>query len=311
MDRLCDHPAPPIASAFVRPSIKGKLYVEAASQAQVQRGLQYISNIQLHKISRVAIEEALELLSLNVRFFAVDVGDLVRLKTGLYGGDLAVVLDVENTYVRIALIPRLRIPPDGTKGKRKRHVERPAKRLFDEKEVMKLFGVDSVARRNQVFRFDKQTFKHGLLELDVTLEALEQKHAEASADELYEFIQIAGHDHESVAESVALALSRIVAASIQAGDRVQVITGDSRGNVGFVQEVSEGQVKLHTSNSKTGELDIVTTPNTSVAKHFIVQDFVKVRSGAKIGTIGWVVNCDGGLVTVYVGSLNEEASTHT
>jgi transcription elongation factor SPT5 len=310
MGQLYKHPAPPIASAFVRPSIPGKLYVEAACETQVQRGLQNISNIQLHKISRVAIDEALALLNLNVRFFAVDIGDLVRLETGLYRGDLAVVLNVENTYARIALIPRLRIYSDGTKGKRKRRDGRPTRRLFDENEVIKIPEIDSVAQHSLVFRFEGQTFKNGLLELDISLEDLEQKRADPSADELYEFIRIAGRGHESVAESVAQALSRVAAASIQAGDRVQVISGESWGNVGFVEEVGDGEVKLYISNAKASELDTIMTPNTTVAKHFIVKDFVKVRSGAGIGTSGWVVHCHDGMATIYVGTAKEEVSVH-
>jgi hypothetical protein len=308
MERLWDHPEPPILSAFVRPSLRGKLYVEAASEAHVQQGLLHLSNIQLHKIFRVPIDEALALLNLNVRFFTVNPGDFVRPRNGLYCGDLAVVLVVDNTYVRIALIPRLHVSLDGAKNKRKR--TRPNKRLFDEKDIIKTRGIDSVTRNNEVFRFKGQTFKAGLLELDIALKDLEQEHAETSADELYEYIRIAGHSHKAVAESIAQALSRVAAASIKVGDRVQVISGEGRGALGFVEEVRDDQVELCISNAKSGGFDTITKPNTSLVKHFVIQDFVKARSGAETGMSGWVVHCSDGIAIVYAES-RKEASAQT
>jgi transcription elongation factor len=179
------------------------------------------------------------------------------------------------------------------------------------KEIMEIRGIDSVARHNQVFRFEGQTFKEGLLELDTVLQDLEQKLAEPSADELYEYVWIAGHGHEDVTESIAQALSLVAAASIKVGDRVRVLSGEGEGAVGFVEEVGDGQVKLYISNAESGGFILIAKPNTCVVKHFVARDFVKARSGSETGTSRWVLHCSDGIAIVYAVSRNEEASVQT
>src|ERR1700730_6928610 len=109
MERLVSSKSVPILSAFVRPSFRGRLYVEAKSPLDVRRGCSGLSGIILDKLSHVPIDEALSLLQLDTRFFSVVVGDWVRVKSGLYRQDLALVLDAcrRGTDVRVAVIPCL------------------------------------------------------------------------------------------------------------------------------------------------------------------------------------------------------------
>jgi hypothetical protein len=117
--------------------------------------------------------------------------------------------------------------------------------LFDEKEVIKWYGADSVVKMNQVFKFRNQIFKNGLLELDVPFEDLVQKIAEPTAAELYEYGRFTTEGHTSVSR----ALSRIAETQLRKGDRIKVVSEERRGAVGYLVDVGGDKVTIQVSNA--------------------------------------------------------------
>jgi transcription elongation factor SPT5 len=249
----------PILSAFVRPSLKGRLYVEAKSALDMRKACSGLLGVMVNKLAHVPIDEALPLLQLDTHFFSVDVGDWVRMKSGLYRQDLAVVLDVfqGGTGMKVALMPRLDLSSDPN-GKRKCSSRfRPSKRLFNEQEIVRALGPESITRCNQIFMFRKQEFKNGLLELEVELDDLIPELATPSKSELREFIQSSTLD----SKSVNLAFVRIIRnlqASLKSGDRVIVMLGESQGKIGVIKSV-RGNIATLCIGDQHPDLEILTS----------------------------------------------------
>ena len=303
MQRLASLASTPILSAFIRPSLKGRLYVEAKSALDVREGCSGIPGVMVDKLSHVPIDEALSLLRLDAYFFSVTTGDWVRIKSGLYRQDLALVLDVcrGGTNMTVAVIPRLDLVLD-VSGKRKHSSQsRPAKRLFDDQEIIRVYGADSVVHYNQVFAFQKQVFKNGLLELDVELGDLVQELATPSKSELQEFIHSSTVDYRSV-DRAFVRIVRNLQASLKPGDRVVVILGELEGEIGVIKNVRGATVTLRIGDTHP-DVDILTS---AVRKHFQLYDYVKVVDGLKIGRSGWVISINLPDITFFDKEKSEE-----
>jgi transcription elongation factor SPT5 len=292
MERLASSKSKPILSAFVRPSLRGRLYVEAKSPLDVRRGCSGLSGVIFDKLSHVPIDEALSLLQLDTHFFSVAVGDWVRVKSGLYRQDLAIVLEAcrRGTDVRVAVIPRLDLAPDSG-GKRQCSCQsRPAKRLFDKEEVVRAFGEELVTQCNQVFMFRKQEFKNGLLELCLDLRDLVQELAIPTSSELLEFSRSPTLDLRLV-ERAFIRKSR---SSLKSEDRVKVVAGERKGEIGIVKNVRGSMATLCIQGDLNLEI-----PTSSIVKFFKLHDYVKVREGLETGRCGWVTSCTPPHITIF------------
>jgi transcription elongation factor SPT5 len=299
MERLVSSKSVPILSAFVRPSFRGRLYVEAKSPLDVRRGCSGLSGIILDKLSHVPIDEALSLLQLDTRFFSVVVGDWVRVKSGLYRQDLALVLDAcrRGTDVRVAVIPRLNLAPDAGEKRKYSSRSRPAKRLFDKEEVVRAFGEESVTRCNQIFVFRKQEFKNGFLELHLDLRDLVPELTIPTTAELQEFSESPTLDLQLV-ERAFIRKSRTF---LQSEDRVKVLAGESKGSIGIIKKMSGDIATLHIEGGL--DLDI---PTSSIVKYFKLHDYVKVREGLEMGRCGWVTSCNPPHITIFDREKSQE-----
>ena len=293
----------PILSAFVRPSLKGRLYVEAKSALDVRKACSGLLGVMVNKLAHVPIDEALSLLQLDTHFFSVNVGDWVRMKSGLYRQDLALVLDVfqGGTGMKVALMPRLDLSSDPN-GKRKRSSRfRPSKRLFNEQEIVRALGPESITRCNQIFMFRNQEFKNGLLELDVELDDLIPELATPSKSELREFVQSSTLDSESLNRAF-VCIIRNLQASLKSGDRIIVLLGESQGKIGVIRSV-RGNTATVCIGDQHPDLEIQTS---TLDKHFELHDYVKVTDGLEIGRSGWVTSINIPDVTFFDEQKSEE-----
>lgn len=209
-------------------------------------------------------------------------GSWVRIKDGLYKGDLGLVRDVDpcdRELFSVMLVPRLHM----TKSKKRKRGDRPSKALFDRVGIESIFGEGSVKIRNQFQVFRKNFFCSGLVEKTFHPTRLSPETSHASPDELdpfrgCEYWTDAGH----------------LLRPIRAGDRILVMTGSLQGCSGNVVEVNETTLRFKGEGGVVHEVR-----RAEVRKHFVRGDFVEVVEGPDQGARGFIVDSNDTAVVIY------------
>jgi transcription elongation factor SPT5 len=286
-----------ILSAFVRDSIPCRIYVEAPSEEDVNRGLRGVDGVYLHvRPTLVTLEDRVGLLRLRDLDDPVVEGSWVRPKRGKYRRDLGVVLSVDNCLFDIALVPRIRMinPDTSTKGKRKQRSRvRPPQQLFNAEAITQLYGPTAVVARNRVQVFKGDIYKNGLVELSFDLTNLRTQNVEPQDDELRKFH---GIDDERILAAIAgLALSKATA-NFSVGDKVEIVSGEQKGLKGVVDSVMVDLVRFAWRSTNEQE-NVVDISPQNIRKYFVQGDYVTVGTGIQKGRSGWVVESTTDAVT--------------
>jgi transcription elongation factor SPT5 len=126
---------------------KGFIFVEADKEPHVRAAIHGIPNVFSFKTTLVPLEQMTSVLRVSNEGVDVTPGMWVRVKRGLYVGDLGMVksVDPSGTKLEVKLLPRLSLEAEETaeKGKRKKKVDiskRPPPRPFDPEEVTAKLG---------------------------------------------------------------------------------------------------------------------------------------------------------------------------
>ena len=106
-----------------------------------------MSSLQYWSLKLVPIKEMVDVMTVSKKSVSLQRGDWVRIKRGVYRGDVAQIYDVDEAKGRVTvkIIPRLdfnkedvkpkdQYTPDGEKQKRKKAM-RPPQRFFNPDEV--------------------------------------------------------------------------------------------------------------------------------------------------------------------------------
>ncbi|EJD01904.1 transcription elongation factor Spt5 [Fomitiporia mediterranea MF3/22] len=313
-----------ILSAFQRDSLPGMIYVEARSSQQVSQAINGLVGVFLSRgITLVPIEEMATLLQIKKKDIVVTPGSWVRIRRGKYSGDLAQVLDIAESGEEVGLkfVPRIDLNPkdeivsaDGKKRKLKgsgmSSVSRPPQRFFNYEEVVKVYGRRAVAKRNQVYVFNNDTFRDGYIEKDFKLATLILENVNPTLDEIMKFTR-----REDGAENEANVDLSIIAETakkeaiqvLQPGDHVEVFEGEQTGVHGVVESIANDVVTLRAIGVDI-EGQKVDVPARSVRKRFKVGDHVKVMSGQNADETGLVVSVVDNVVTFLSDMTMQELS---
>lgn len=140
-----------ILSCFARDSLKGYIYLEADRQSHVVEGITLIesqypaiermNNVYGSKLHLVPVGEMVDCLRIKAKELDVTLQMWVRVKRGIYGGDLGQVVDIQESgeTATIKLIPRLDYSVRDSSlngGKRKKGTEiRAPQKLFNANDV--------------------------------------------------------------------------------------------------------------------------------------------------------------------------------
>lgn len=98
-----------IKSAIALDHLKGFIYIEADKESHVVNAIKGLRNLQQWGFKLVPIKEMPEVVSIPKRKKTLKKGDWCRVKRGLYKGDIAQILEIDDTKgkITIKLIPRL------------------------------------------------------------------------------------------------------------------------------------------------------------------------------------------------------------
>ncbi|RMZ79156.1 hypothetical protein DV738_g3531, partial [Chaetothyriales sp. CBS 135597] len=303
-----------ICSVFERGegSMRGYIFVEAFDKRNVDAALTDVSDVYPRsKTNLVPIKEMPDLLRVN-KSKELNPGDYVRIKRGLYAGDLAVVEDVvaNGLEVSVKLVPRLTYGADedipraaaGEDAKRKRGgfgaganpATRPPARLFSETEAKKRHARFLQSNRGltgKSFTYRNDMYEDGFLVKEFRLQHLQTENVQPKLEETQMFTKT-GQDGSETLDLEMLKKSlhdnATAESSYQVGDEVEVFSGEQKGIIGRTERTSGNIVSIKVTE---GELrgQLVEVPVRSLHKRFREGDNVMVVGASKyrdqVGTV--------------------------
>ncbi|RMD39356.1 hypothetical protein DV735_g5777, partial [Chaetothyriales sp. CBS 134920] len=302
-----------ICSVFERGegSMRGYIFVEAFDKRNVDAALTDVSDVYPRsKTNLVPIKEMPDLLRVN-KSKELNPGEYVRIKRGLYAGDLAVVEDVvaNGLEVTVKLVPRLTYGADedvprtvaGEDAKRKRGfgagaspATRPPARLFSEAEAKKRHSRFLQSNRGltgKSFTYRNDVYEDGFLIKEFRLQHLQTENVQPKLEETQMFTKT-GQDGSETLDLETLKKSlhdnTTAESSYQVGDEVEVFSGEQKGIIGRTERTSGNIVSIKVTE---GELrgQLVEVPVRSLHKRFREGDNVMVVGASKyrdqVGTV--------------------------
>ncbi|KIX00503.1 uncharacterized protein Z518_10643 [Rhinocladiella mackenziei CBS 650.93] len=321
-----------ICSAFERGDgpMAGYIFVEARSKVDVDDALANIPDVYPRsKMNLVPVKEMPDLLRVT-KNKELEVGGYVRIKRGLYQGDLGMIESVETNglEVTIRLVPRLTYGMDEDQNrpggvadaKRKRpnafgptnnFATRPPQRLFNENEAKKRHDRFLQANRHlsgRSWNYRGDQYEDGFLIKDFKLQHLVTENVNPRLDEITKLTKTAADGSEVLdLESLAHSLRNATAeGNYMPGDEVEVYEGEQRGIVGRTEAVNGNIVSIMVSE---GDLagQLVEVPVKGLRKRFREGDNVKIVGGSKYrDEVGMVLRIKDDKVTVLANTSNEE-----
>ncbi|KAJ9605115.1 transcription elongation factor spt5 [Cladophialophora chaetospira] len=322
-----------ICSVFQRGDGEGPMaayiFVEAVKKSDVDEALNGVADVYPRtKMNLVPIKEMPDLLRTRKEKQLL-AGEYVRVKKGLYAGDLAVVDEIESNglEVTLRLVPRLDYglsedfaKPPTADAKRKRPntfaapglpKERPPQRLFNEVEAKKrhdrlLTKTNTLTRKSYVY--NKETYEDGFLIKNYRLQHISTVDVNPKLEEITK-LTVASDDGTETLDLEKLAHSLRTATaegSYMPGDEVEVYEGEQRGIIGKTEAVKGNIVSIEvTEGELTGQ--IVEVPVKGLRKRFREGDNVKIIGGSKYrDEVGMVLRIKDDKVTVLTNNTNEE-----
>ena len=298
-----------VLSAFARDEIRGSVYVEAPSFADVRCILEGIPRVRRLRGKRpcvdiVSLAERPPLLTMG-KSISIKSMSWVRLKRyGKYKNDLGFVHEVDSRTLMmiVYVVPRIRLA-----RKRKRNTwdsrqSRPPAALFDAERVAEFYGEKEVQRRNLVFDFKGGIYlSGGLLELTCSPLDVSLTNINPTQPELDLF-------QASRNELILEALSAGVV-SLHIGDRIQVVIGTFTGLSGRLVDIKmDNTVVFETDNAIRHE-----AYSSEIRKYFKLGDYVGVVQGESSGRQGYIVELSSNSALIYerATTIGEEVRFET
>src|SRR5882762_651104 len=293
-----------IRSAFTRGSIRGSIYVEGILDANMISLLNVTPGIRKESgvvRQRIDPSDWVKLLTMQKVDTVVDPSQWVRVRKGVYKGDLGFVTHVEGWGARVLVVPRLKAPaPQGAASlKRKRPAAiKPEPRLFDFTTFSSMFQRQAKLHYNGTYTSRGLVFDHGLLRLNLDLHSI-ILNSTAVPSHILGLFNLSSHP--------ALAGSKFPRPEewvFEEGERVTVKVCFSEKEA-TIAAVKSTHLEVDLANNEG--IEVVSWYN--VRKLFTGGDFVIVTSGPLRGTMGWVERIED--VTVYLLEYKEEGNLST
>ncbi|CAH8588752.1 unnamed protein product [Schistosoma curassoni] len=307
-----------IKSAFAKEGLKGYIYVEAFKQTHVKQAIDGITALRLsmYKQQLVPIEEMTEVVRVVKETGQLKPDQWVRIKSGLYRDDLALVEYVEDAQnlVGLKLVPRIDYERKRNRGtetddnNKFKRFKRPAPALFNASKLSDRVQRDGSSLVFEGNRYDTDGFLHKQFRINAvftegirpTLAELERFHHTPDS------LQIA-----AAAANAAANLTSAVNVEIASnhcftpGDVVEVCEGDLKNLRGKVVSI-EGNNRIIVQPNHSDLREPIPFTPVELRKFFNQGDHVKVLSGRHVNETGLVIRFDPSLAVVLSDhSMNE------
>ncbi|CAL5051717.1 unnamed protein product [Urochloa decumbens] len=313
MQKYIDRSDLQIKSVVALDHLKNYIYVEAEKEAHVKEACKGLRNIYASaKITLVPIKEMADVLSVESKSVDLSRDSWVRMKLGIYKGDLAKVVDVDNVRQRVdvKLIPRIDLQALASKLEGREAVKKkafvPPPRFFNIDEAREMH-IRVERRRDkesgEYFEWvDNLKFKDGFLYKSVSTKSIHTNNIQPSFDELEKFRK-PGDDMNGDMASLSTLFANRKKGHFMKGDAVIVIKGDLKNLEGWVEKVEDETVHIR---PKITDLPKTLAFNEKeLCKYFKPGDHVKVISGVQEGATGMVVKVEGHVLIILSDTTKE------
>ncbi|CDY61565.1 BnaCnng37990D [Brassica napus] len=289
-----------IRSVIALDHLQNFIYIEADMEAHVKEAIKGMRNVFAnHKILLVPIREMADVLSVRSKTVELARDTWVRMKLGIYKGDLAQVVDVDDVRRRVTvkLIPRidLQLLADKQEGsvivKKKAFVPPPRFMNVDEARELHI----RVERRRDRMTGDyfenigNMLFKDGFLYKKVSTKSISTLNVTPTFDELERFKKANENGEIDFVDMSTLFANR-KKGHFMKGDEVIVIKGDLKNLKGWVEKVDEENVLIR--SEMKGLHNPLAVNERELCKYFEPGNHVKVVSGTHKEATGMVVKVD-------------------
>eukprot|EP01102_Stenamoeba_stenopodia_P011247 TRINITY_DN343_c0_g1_i3.p1 TRINITY_DN343_c0_g1~~TRINITY_DN343_c0_g1_i3.p1 ORF type:complete len:1028 (-),score=262.83 TRINITY_DN343_c0_g1_i3:62-3145(-) len=304
-----------IKSVVYNDNIKGFVYVEAEKEAHVKTAIEDIKNMFTYNLRLVPIKEMTDVLKPSKKRISLQPNSWVRVKRGLYSGDLAQVISYDEAKLRatVKLVPRLEsnrdkpdVEPeekqtperDPITGKRKKsavELNRPPARFFNPSEH-NLDAEGPYSSRDGIL-FEGNKYKDGYLHKVMNIKSLKITDVAPQVSEVQKFMgKGKSHSEEEAMQSISKTVKKSV--TFSKGDTVRVVEGDLIGLMGIVESVeTSNNESFVIFNPQHEELkDWLRIEASKLEKYFRVGDHCKVISGRYEGETGLIVSINDNIV---------------
>ncbi|KAJ3049133.1 transcription elongation factor spt5 [Rhizophlyctis rosea] len=299
--------SPEIHSAFYRDGLQGYIYLEASSSQNITRAIDQVPNLYPNSMKIIPMEEMAACLTIKSKESDIQIGQWVRVKRGVYQGDLGKVQDISEggDMITVRLIPRFDLDkgPKDQSNKRKKFDARPPQKVVPMEEYKHDMRRDRGGPGLWIFRGEKLDAK-GYLEKEFKLSGLDVEGISPSLDELSKF-EGASNDGGDTLERLANA--RLGGAQFTAGETVEVTSGDLMHTTGTVQSVT-GTVVTVLADAQWGLRAPFEVEAHTLRKKFKAGDFVRVANGTHKDETGMVVDVQDNIVTVLTDTGRQPVS---
>lgn len=307
----------PILSAYVASSYRGYIYVEAEASNFVNEALQGFTGVRLSSIKIIPVKEM-------TRVFSVDMQEKeqlmreswVRVRSGIYGGDLAQVYEVDEheANVILRLVPRLDIHSLIRKSQNSQDFTfsksriRPPAKLFDRDKVESLGGIVELTQLRGTVKFANQLFeqeKGYLLKKMKANRLIVGDAVQPTIEEIKRFFGVSDLSEVNIDSKNFLKSQK--STSFFVGDTVTITKGELIGIKAKVVTVNSGinkSLEVLPIDKSLGITEPILTQIDLVCKSFDIGDSVQIIEGANEGESGLITSFDQNYTMAIVYPLN-------
>ncbi|KAI0497125.1 hypothetical protein KFK09_023453 [Dendrobium nobile] len=289
MQKFIDRPGLQIRSVVALDYLKNYIYVEADKEAHVKEACKGLRTIYSSaKVMLVPIKEMTDVLSVKSKTIEISRDTWVRMKLGIYKGDLAKVVDVDDVRqkVTVKLIPRIDLQHLANKLM---HIRVKCRRDKDTGEYFEMV--------------ENMMFKDGFLYKTMSMKSIRSQNIQPTFDELDKFRKPRG-DGDADMASLSTLISNRKKGHFMKGDAVVVVRGDLKNLKGYVEKVEEDIV--HVKPEMAGLPKTLAFNEKELRKYFKLGDHVKVVLGVQEGATGMVVKVDGHVLIIASDTTKED-----
>lgn len=309
-----------ILTVFQRDAFTGYIYIEAKRPDAIDKALVGMVNVFVRDKLLVPVKEYPDLLK-QVKSSDVEIrpGIYVRIKRGIYKGDLAIVdnLSENGLDVRCQVVPRLdygqndEIGPDGKVIKLK---IKPLPALFSEQKARMYDPYKlQMGRVPNSFIYRGNEYYDGYLYKDFKLQFIQTKDVNPTLEELDRFQNQNDEDGLNL-QAIAATLKGNNAGegksstAFQPGDKVEIRRGEQAKTIGIVVETALNEITIKVTDSGDPRFvdQRLTVPANDLRKIFYEGDHVRIVEGKHFDETGLVIKIDGDSVVIVSDQTKED-----